>query len=132
MTGTDIANASITGTDISNRSIGPEKLSFGLAPADYDSGWFQALRNRNYDKSHNLGTLPRLAIVWGASDGNGSHMHLIDGIFSVQGHGSWLQRITTTAYRISTGPTSAMTGFGIDGLWQWSNGDGYIRVFMWK
>jgi len=135
ITSADIANGAITGTDIANNSIGPEKLNFGLAPADYDSGWFQALKNHNYDESHNLGTLPRLAIVWGASDSSGSHMHLIDDIHSSHpggGFGSWLQRITTTSYRISTGAHSAMTGDGIDLHWTWDNGDGYIRVFMWK
>jgi hypothetical protein len=108
----------------------------GLPPADHDSGWFYAEKSKNYDKEHGLGTLPRLAIVWGASDENGSDMYMMDSIHagtvsSGVGYGSWLQRITTISYRISTGATS-MSAYGVDGHWDWGDGTGFIRVFMWK
>jgi len=107
----------------------------GLPPADYDSGWFYAGKGLNYDKPHGLGTLPRLAIIWGASDANGSNMYLMDSIYSNSndhGYGSWLQRITETDYRISTGPSSSMSGYGVETHGSWDDGTGFIRVFMWK
>ena len=112
----------------------------GLPAADYDSGWFYVQPSKNYDYKHNLGTLPRLAVIWGACDNQGHNMLLMDSIYAPigsthAGYGSWLQRITTDSYRISTG-VAAFSGYGVD---TWYNGwdcgvgtNGYIRVFMWK
>ncbi|QTA91787.1 hypothetical protein [Desulfonema magnum] len=109
----------------------------GLPPADYDSEWFFVEKNKNYDKTHNLETLPRLAVVWASSDSNGSDMYLMDGIHGLSnysGYGSWLQRITMSSYRVSTGPYSAMSAYGVDNHWNWGNenGSGWIRILMWK
>ena len=104
----------------------------GLPSADFDSGWLPVSANSNYDNMHNLGVLPRMAVVWAATDANGTNMYLMDGIFSSAGYGAWLQKITTTNYRISTGPNSAMSAYGVDHHWNWTNGTGYVRVLMWK
>jgi len=112
---------------------GTVSTTAGLPPADYDSGWFEVKKEMNYDKNHNLGSLPRIGVVWGAGDCNGKDMYLMDGIYSSGGYGSWLQRITTDTYRISTGPGSAMSGYGTEDHWTWDNdGNGCIRVYLWK
>ncbi|QTA90624.1 Uncharacterized protein dnm_066850 [Desulfonema magnum] len=101
---------------------------------DYDSGWFFVEPGNNYDKEHNLGSLPRSATIWGATDSDGSNMYLLtDGHkWTNGGHGCWLQKVTTNSYRISTGTKSAMWAGGTDYFTDWSNLSGYIKVLMWK
>ena len=113
--------------------------SSGLPTADYDSGWFYVKKNTDYSKTHNLGKQPRLAIVWQAYSSSGTNMSLIDSIFTQQhgygGIGSWLQKITSTTYQISTGPASAGSGYGKTSHWgltTGSDGSTYLRVLMWK
>ncbi len=112
------------------------KQTTGLPPADYDCGWFRVEKGTNYDKDHYFGVFPRLVIVWGASDSNGTNMFLMDGIYSdtYRGYGSWLQRITQNSYRISTGVRAATSGYGVETHSGWidGTGGGYIRVYMWK
>ncbi len=101
---------------------------------DYDSGWFFVEPGKNYDKEHKLGSLPRTATIWGATDSNGSNMYLLmDGHYWTNGgHGCWLQKITSDSYRISTGFHSAMWAGGTDYFTDWSALSGYIKVLMWK
>jgi hypothetical protein len=107
----------------------------GMPPADYDSGWFHVQAGRNYDFFHDLGTLPRFAMVWGATSEDGENMYLMDSIVGSnnQGYGAWLQKITTTDCRISTGASCAMSGYGVDSRRTWApDCTGYIRFFLWK
>ena len=113
--------------------------SSGLPAADYDSGWFYVKKNTDYNKTHNLGTQPRLAVVWQAADNRGKGMSIMDGIYSDKGFGSWLQKITSTTYQISTGPASAGSGYGKTSHWLFNTknsgsnrGSTYLRVLMWK
>ena len=117
---------------LNNKSITDLKLLIN-AP-DYDSGWIYVEKARNYDFNHNLGQQPRNAILWAASDQDGANMYLMDSIFAGNvGWGTWLQRITPWSYRISTGINSAMSAYGEDVHWNWRNdGNGFIRVLMWK
>ena len=102
----------------------------GLPPADYDSEWFHVNANQNYDKTHDLGTLPRLAIIWGASDAEGSDMLMMDRVihkYSDNEYGCLLKGITETDYSIRTGTRSSMAKNNT-----WGGTNGFIRVFMWK
>ena len=54
----------------------------GLPDADYDSGWFSVEKYNEYEKEHNLGVLPRLAVIWVATDSNGADMCLLDNIWA--------------------------------------------------
>ena len=51
-------------------------------------------------------------------------MMLVDSIYSGSnyGYGSWLQKITSGGYQLSTGKTSAMSGYGENSHWGWDNG----------
>ena len=99
----------------------------GLPDADYDSGWFSVEKYNEYEKEHKLGVLPRLAVIWVATDSDGTDMCLLDNIWAGTTYrGSWLQKITTSHYVISTGYyITDSNGFKI-------NPDGYIKVLMWK
>ena len=113
--------------------------SSGLPAADYDSGWFYVKKNTDYNKTHNLGRQPSLAIIWQASDSRGKGMSIMDGIYSSKGFGSWLQKITSTKYQLSTGYYSAGSGYGKTSHWLFNTknsgsnrGSTYLRVLMWK
>ncbi len=97
------------------------KQTNGLPPADYDSGWFYVEKDEIYNKEHNMGVLPKLAVIWGANGGEGDDMFLMDG-FSA--YGSFIRNITTTSYSIATGVSSAMNSG------RYANC--YIKVLMWK
>ena len=88
----------------------------------YDSGWFPIESRGAYSKTHNLGTTKVLAIVYGATDINGSNM----GTCSVRaGETPVVSQITTT---------TCVVYAGIDIGWIW-NGSAYVtpthaRVIM--
>ncbi len=114
-------NGTVHSTGGIKYSDGTLQTTAGLPSADYDSGWFHAQNNRSYNKEHNLGTLPRLAIVWGADDENGTNMFLID---TLHGYGSMIKNITTNSCTIWTGVNSARDGG--------SSTDCFIKILMWK
>ena len=99
----------------------------GLPDADYDSGWFHVEKYNEYEKEHKLGVLPRLSVIWVAADSDGTDMCLLDNIWAGTTYrGSWLQKITTSHYVISTGYHISDS----NGLKNYP--DGYIKVLMWK
>ncbi len=111
---------------------GTVKTTAGLPPADYDSGWFEVETSHYYSKEHNLGTLPRLAVIWAASDEYGKNMTLMDGLVTAGiPVGCWLKKITTNSYEIQVAIGGYLASLGDYGEWPPSP-SGYIRVLMWK
>ncbi len=43
-----------------------------LPPADYDSGWFACAPNNIYTRTHGLGNIPRMIMLYHATDSSGS------------------------------------------------------------
>ncbi len=95
----------------------------GLPPADYDSGWFSVNKDSQYQKTYSLNSLPRLAVIWGASDSSGNQMVLIDRTLDTNQVGCILKDITKTGCVVATGKQAALTVSMING---------YARVLMWK
>jgi len=89
VTSSKIKDGTITGLDIASSTIGSEKLSFSIAPADYDSGWFrmksQDGANSYKEISHNLGVYPsQVKVLVKAFDGENNGF-IFEGSGSAQG-----------------------------------------------
>lgn len=99
----------------------------GLPGADYDSGWIQISTAQTLTLSHDLGSLPRLSIIWGSRVDGQEQIFLMDGK-TVRGHGEVgcvIENLTTTNYQIQAGGHFAdPRGFTSQPIW--------VRVYFWK
>lgn len=113
-------------TTVTSYSYNPS----GLAPADYDSGWFACAYNNTYTKAHSLGTTPRLVTLLHNTAADGSaesvavHVARQDAAIyeAVLGYDSI--NITVTAAANNAGGTIFST--------RRQSASGYYRILAWK
>jgi len=114
------------GTNISN--VISYYDSGGLPQADYDSGWFAVAYNNTYTKAHNLGSIPRLVVVYHATDAAGTSdwipvFHLNDTSTTKGG----LSFNTSQIILFCANASDRGTCFSF----LRSSGSGYYRVLAW-
>jgi len=105
--------------------------SLSGAPAEtvWDSGWFAVAANTSYNKTHDLGALPKFATVWFSANADGSNARLAGYIVWT---GAWvgttLNTVTTTTCRVITGITYVSSYASSDGTENFASG--YCRVLL--
>jgi len=97
----------------------------------YDSGWFAVAKNTGYNKTHNLGALPKLATVWFSANADGSAARLFGNIYNTgdyDGYGISLKTVTTTTVRVVVSSVHVLNWVTADGTE--SADSGYCRVIL--
>lgn len=97
----------------------------------YDSGWFAVANNTGYNKTHNLGAIPKLFSIWFSQNADGSAAKSAmffeeDGGGGESGIG--LSDMTTTTVRILIGDTRIYRAHTVDGNLELTTG--YCRVVL--
>jgi hypothetical protein len=101
----------------------------GLPAADYDSGWFAVTYNTSYSKNHNLGTTPRMVMVYHNDSATGANdnvpvTHTWDGV-SLYRH---IWSASNVAINIITANSSTNgTCYSNRRI----SGGGYYRIYAW-
>ncbi|MBU3978523.1 hypothetical protein KJ980_05745 [Patescibacteria group bacterium] len=96
----------------------------------YDSGWFPCSTGGTYNKIHNLNTTAFIAILYFATDSNGSNaQNVSDGFRDYEGEerGGIIKNINLTTFTIQAGATYVHTGLDNTGN-RIDYNSGYYRV----
>ena len=103
--------------------------SLRMPDPDYDSGWFAVVYNTTYTKTHNLGSIPRLWMLFHNTTADGSNQWCLVGNVGPTTAPRVTISSTTTAFTAQTG-NDANNGTLLH-LFGNSSG-GYYRILAWK
>ena len=119
--------------DISENSVAnedPMTYPNAVKASTYDSGWFSVASDTAYAKTHNLGTIKFLYMIYWSASSNGANA---ESAIDTSGGGSMdsgmqLQAITTTTFSLRTGADSVHGTF-VAGTTT-SRTSGYARIVL--
>ena len=132
MEGTDqrlIGQCFWDGSNLNGSSIYTYSLQ-GLGLPDFDSGWFAVADGNTYVRAHNLGQVPRLALLLHATSANpGSNDELVQVNTVSIGYG--VSCIGWDALNV-TAQSGSYNGYGTCLSMRRYSGAGYWRIQAWR